>query len=802
MSAIFFSVFYSFGLIVFLLGVQSLIFFPLTIAYEIWKRRALKALPGFNGKVSVIVPAYNEERTIHSSLSTLLESDYPDLEIIVVNDGSSDQTERCIEDLITSKRITYIKQQNSGKASALNHGISKASGEVILYTDADSLFLPDTISQMVRWFADPAIDAVCGNDMPLNPQNAIHRFLTITTHIGTGFVRRALSVIGCLPIISGNLGAIRKKTLDEIGGFVNMWGEDLEITFRLHKFGKRIIFDPQPKVVAECPGTLKALWKQRVRWVRSYFKIAIYHRALFFSPRHAPFSWYLPINFLNMGVVPLLQLLLLIGLPFAYMHGLTQFNGWVDIMVFLGFFTFILVAVYSTVLDKSYADLKHLPYGFLVIPMSYFYNLVVVYSWWKELRQAEETWHKSERRDIQKQVSPHGIRRQQIAAFVPAMAQLLPVAMALFLPVAAYLISQSHPMGRTSVPAPAVLSGQKHETQLSLALATHFEAWPDWHDAINKVTSRPMVDKIGVIGIGAGRLEWTYFKWDAYKANWANQQKNEPHDMLWEAANSFHAKGARVAAMVDLFAPVYISLHPATAAVRFDGERSTDQVNLVELTQGTYGKRVLSMIDHIAANYPVDIVSLTEVPYNSFSFSTEDLKSFIQFSGKNDWPRDSRGKIDHKNPKIWEWKNELMEGYIRDIANVVHRHGKVLYVDVPVSWNNFSNEGKESGLDYRRILKHADKIVLWNYYLLEDKPPESSKELSLYMSRNFPPGSYYISIGLWSETAPADAASVGKAIQSTLEGGSSQIWLTPNDMISDAHWNEVTRQWARNAPTP
>lgn len=791
MSAVFFSVFYSFGLIVFLLGVQSLFFFPLTVVYEIWKRRALKALPEFTGKVSVIVPAYNEERTIHSSLSTLLKSNYPNLEVIVVNDGSSDQTERCIEDFIASKRIIYIKQQNAGKASALNHGISMASGEVILYTDADSLFLPETISQMVRWFADPAIDAVCGNDMPLNPQNAIHRFLVVTTHIGTGFVRRALSIIGCLPIISGNLGTIRKKTLEEIGGFVNMWGEDLEITFRLHKFGKRIIFDPQPKVVAECPGTLRALWKQRVRWVRSYFKIAIYHRTLFFSPRHAPFSWYLPINFLNMGVVPLLQLLLLIGLPFAYMYGGLHFIGWVDVMVFLGFFTFILVAVYSIVLDKSYADLRQLPYGFLVIPMSYFYNLVVVHSWWKEWRQAEETWHKSERRDIQQQASPHGMLRQQKAVFASALTLFLPIAMALLLPVAIYTIS--HPMNRAAPVAPAALLGQKQEAQLNFALATHFEAWPDWRDAIDKVVSRPMIDKIGVIGIGAGRLEWTYFKWDAYKANWANQQKRESRDMLREAAVAFHAKGAKVAAMVDLFAPTYIALNPETAAVRFDGEPSTDQVNLVELTQGRYGKRLIAMIDYIAANYPVDIISLTEVPYYSFSYSDEDLKSFRRFSGQLDWPRDSSGKIDRNNGKIWKWKNELMESYIRQVADAVHRYGKTLYIDVPVSWDNFANEGKEAGLDYRRMLKHADKIVLWNYYLLEDKPPESSRDLSQYMSHNFPPDSYYISIGLWGETSTVDAVSLGAAIHSTLEGGSDRIWITPNHMLSDDHWGQVAR---------
>jgi len=85
-----------------------------------------------------------------------------------------------------------------GCASPFARGARKATGEVVLYTDADSLFLRDTVGLMARWFADPGIDAVCGNDMPLRAGTALQKLLVITTHIGTGYVRRALSVIGCL----------------------------------------------------------------------------------------------------------------------------------------------------------------------------------------------------------------------------------------------------------------------------------------------------------------------------------------------------------------------------------------------------------------------------------------------------------------------------------------------------------------------------------------------------------------------------------------------------------------------------
>src|SRR5712692_7233548 len=86
------ALFWSFGLVVFLLGIQGLVYLPLTIAYEVWKRRALRRLPPFSGRVTVVVPAFNEERTIRVAVETLLESEYPHLEVIVVDDGSQDGT--------------------------------------------------------------------------------------------------------------------------------------------------------------------------------------------------------------------------------------------------------------------------------------------------------------------------------------------------------------------------------------------------------------------------------------------------------------------------------------------------------------------------------------------------------------------------------------------------------------------------------------------------------------------------------------------------------------------------------------
>jgi poly-beta-1,6-N-acetyl-D-glucosamine synthase len=242
-----------------------------------------------------------------------------------------------------------------------------ASGEVILFTDADSIFLPDTVGNMARWFADPTIDAVCGNDTPLNTGAPLQKVLAVTSHIGTGFVRRALSVLGVLPIISGNLGAVRATVLREIEGFRQMWGEDLEFTFRLQASGKRIVFDASPVVRADCPADLRSLWRQRVRWVRSYLKVSAIHSRLFLPTRARPFPLYLPFNYFALAVVPILQLAavpFIVRMAFAHAGAL----DWICyLLMYFGLLTFAIVASYSILLDRDVATLKHLPIAILLI---------------------------------------------------------------------------------------------------------------------------------------------------------------------------------------------------------------------------------------------------------------------------------------------------------------------------------------------------------------------------------------------------------------------------------------------------
>ena len=771
----------AFGAASLLLAAQLVLLVPLSLVYGFWKRRALGRLERcdpYRGRVTVLVPAYNEERTLRACVDSILASDYPDVEVIVVDDGSSDGTAAAVADLAELGRIRLLRQANGGKARALNRGIESASGEVVLFTDADSLFLPGTVRQMARWFGDPKLHAVCGNDQPLHVGAPLQKALAVTTHIGTGFVRRALCVLRVLPIITGNLGAVRTATLREIGGFRPVWGEDLELTFRLQKAGRRIVFDPEPVVLADCPAGLAALWRQRVRWARSYIKVVGMHPDLLWPPRALPFSAYLPVNAFAQVVIPLLQLA---ALPLLLRMGATggdAFARVANLVLYMGLLSFLAISVYSIALDRDWRTLRHVPLtALLIVPLSYFYNLVVLASVWKELRGEAEHWGKLER-------VPTGALARWGGASL-AVAGVVMIGGSVLLGFAGRT-TLAHRAAEPEWRAPYPRAG-------TLALGTHFEAWPEWARATTSILDNPSARGVSVVGIGAGRLEWTYFRWPGHRDRWSGTQRAEASDLLGESVKAFGQRGVRAAAILDVYSPAFVKAEPEKAAVRFDGERSAEQVEFMELVEGGYGQELVALAAYLAHAYDLEAVALTELGYRSYCYDDRCLASYRTATGRADWPRRPSGVVDVDDPSVWDWRTARMEGFLRRAALVLHGAGKKLYVDVPVSWDDLRRHGRDAGLDYARVLRHADRIVVWNYFAMDGRPPEVSRELARELRRAVPRDRVFVSIGLWGPRGGVvSPEEFGRAIRYTLEGGVSNLWITPNHLMTPAHWDALT----------
>ncbi|ACJ16102.1 glycosyltransferase [Thermococcus onnurineus NA1] len=212
-------------------------------------------------KVSLIIPAYNEGERILRAIKSALAQDYPDFEVIVVDDGSEDDTYE-IASSIKDPRLRIYRKEHGGKAKALNFGLAKASGEIIATTDADSELDKNALKGLVRRFHSDEILGV-GGQVRIMGSSFLERAQDIE-HLRIAMFRRAKE-LDDLSLAPGPIAAFRREALERIGGFVEDIVEDYATTKAIKKLGK-VVYAPMAKVYTEMPKTLSKLWRQRKRW--------------------------------------------------------------------------------------------------------------------------------------------------------------------------------------------------------------------------------------------------------------------------------------------------------------------------------------------------------------------------------------------------------------------------------------------------------------------------------------------------------------------------------------------------------
>ncbi len=248
-------------------------------------------------RVSVVLPAYNEEEYLEKSVNSVLELDYPKdrLEIIMVDDGSTDRTLSIADAIKNNNRgrnIKVIHIQNSGKWAALNAGLNIASGEFFACLDADSFVSPNALRNALPYFSDDKVAVVLPLLKVRNPGSFFQR-VQWYEYVINMFYKKLVGFLNAIHVAPGPFSLYRTKVLREVGSFRKAhFTEDLEIILRMQEHQQRIVQVTDAEVFTVAPKNLKGVYRQRYRWFRGSLLNVWDYRRMLFNPAYGDFGMF------------------------------------------------------------------------------------------------------------------------------------------------------------------------------------------------------------------------------------------------------------------------------------------------------------------------------------------------------------------------------------------------------------------------------------------------------------------------------------------------------------------------------
>ena len=283
----FFSFFANFVVDVFFVGdvLMSARLILIGIFATIDRIRKRRIPPGvYAPQVAVLIPSYNEEMVIVRTIRSALKSDYANLKVIVIDDGSLDRTHDVARQAypkeIEEGRLLVLTKVNGGKAEALNFGLNYVEEEVYVGIDADTVIAHDAVSKLVRHFADERVGAVAGNAKVGNRINLWTRWQALEYITSQNFERRAMDLFNVVTVVPGAIGAWRTKAVKEAGCYpVNTVAEDADLSMSLLERRYKVIYDDHALAFTEAPATARSLMRQRFRWSFGILQAVFKHRA-------------------------------------------------------------------------------------------------------------------------------------------------------------------------------------------------------------------------------------------------------------------------------------------------------------------------------------------------------------------------------------------------------------------------------------------------------------------------------------------------------------------------------------------
>lgn len=349
--------------------------------------------------ITLVVPAYNEGPVIQQALRSLLLLDYPNYEILIIDDGSSDDTyEKALAVAREDHQVTVrvITKKNGGKADALNTGMSAARGEFILNMDGDTKLSRNTLRACIRHFDDPRVGAVAGNVKVLNRENLLTRVQALEYVEGLAMARKAQSFMRAVNIIPGPLGMFRKSVLQQAGGYDHdTFAEDCDLTLKLLMRGWHIAYEPTAIAWVETPSRLLDLLKQRYRWTRGILQATRKHSSALWNPRRAGINffilWYMLFEGIMWPFSTVLGNLFFVYVGLQYGVVIFLFYWWLQLTILD-----IVAATYCVIVEEEDPSLI-----FYAVVFRLFYITIIdiskVFATIEEWRGTAMTWGKLQR---------------------------------------------------------------------------------------------------------------------------------------------------------------------------------------------------------------------------------------------------------------------------------------------------------------------------------------------------------------------------------------------------------------------
>jgi poly-beta-1,6-N-acetyl-D-glucosamine synthase len=323
--------------------------------------------------VTVILPAYNEGSRIRSTINSILESDYPNLEIVVVDDGSTDMTQNICRVYESKGQIKYFRMAaRGGKPSALNLGFNLARGEYIIHFDAEIFAYRTAIEEVIAPFRDPRVGVVSGNLKVSNEGKSLATRLQAAEYgMGISLHRQWLAMTDSLQIASGAFSAFRREVLEKLMGEDPETGDDLDITLKARKAGYKVAFAPRAIAMTNVPESFIRVFRQRVRWDECYIRINLRKHGNIANPRRFRLGDFFAVaadvifNLFLMLIFPVYIVWIAVYVPNLFLFILTAtylfytaMNAW----------QFFMVAILS---DTTMRDMRFILYA----PLFFFYSL-------------------------------------------------------------------------------------------------------------------------------------------------------------------------------------------------------------------------------------------------------------------------------------------------------------------------------------------------------------------------------------------------------------------------------------------